>query len=97
MAGCVTMSSHAARLTRSPRLRRLLAVLERGGWFSTLDLSVMARVCAVNSAIHELRCNGADIECRCRPGSSERVYEYRLNYRLNGDSEHGERDRNRAA
>lgn len=66
---------HAAKVQNSPRLQRTLLVLQRGGWFSTRDLIRLADVCAVNSCIAELRCNGFDITSECRNG---RWY-YKLN------------------
>lgn len=66
---------HAARLARSPRLRRVFAFLSDGKEHSTLDIVNGAQVCAVNSIIAELRVNGSDIECR-RVGD---VWYYRMN------------------
>ena len=70
---------HSAALGRSPRLQRVLAVLQDGAEHSTLDLIREAQVCAVNSCIAELRDNGCWIECRQEAGrSGERVWLYRL-------------------
>ena len=69
---------HAARLDRSARLQRVLAVLEDGREHTTRDLVVAARVCAVNSCIAELRANGHAIACRQAPGDEGRVWLYRL-------------------
>ena len=55
---------HAAKLSGSPRLRRVLAVLLDGKEHSTRDLVVAAEVCAVNSIVAELRANGIAIHCR---------------------------------
>lgn len=56
---------HYARLSSSPRLRRVLRVLQQAkGEISTYELSRRAEVCAVNSVIAELRANGAEITCR---------------------------------
>ncbi len=55
---------HAARLARSPRLRRVHALLSDGKERSTMEIIGAANVCAVNSIIAELRQNGADIVCR---------------------------------
>jgi len=55
---------HAARLDRSPRLQRVLALLSDGREYSTLDIVMGAGVCAVNSCIAELRENGFLIACR---------------------------------
>ena len=57
-----------ANIERSPRLQRTLLVLQRGGWFSTRDLIRQADICAVNSCIAELRCNGYDIASENRNG-----------------------------
>lgn len=57
---------HYARLERSPRLQRLLAVLRQGGWYSTRELVKQAEVMAINSAADELRANGFDVECERR-------------------------------
>ena len=66
---------HAARLARSPRLRRVHALLTDGKEHSTLEIVNGAQVCAVNSIVAELRANGADINCR-RTGD---VWYYRMN------------------
>ena len=63
-----------AKVDRSARLRRVLAVLEDGRGHSTLEIATAARVCAVNSCIAELRANGYEIGCR-REGD---VWRYRL-------------------
>lgn len=55
---------HYARIENSDRLRRVLAVLSDGHPHSTLEIIQSAEVCAVNSAIAELRMNGFRIECR---------------------------------
>ena len=68
---------HAARLDKSERLKRVLALLEDGRWHSTLDIVIGAGVCAVNSCIAELRENGFAIACR-------RVGKDRFEYRLEG-------------
>ena len=71
---------HAARLDRSPRLRRVHALLADGVERSTLDIVTGARVCAVNSCIAELRANGAAIDCRQDrdPDTGARVWLYRM-------------------
>lgn len=66
---------HAARLDKSDRLQRVLALLEDGRWHSTLDIVIGAGVCAVNSCIAELRANGYSVACR-RVGKDR--FEYRL-------------------
>lgn len=65
---------HYARLARSPRQQRVLRVLSDGAEHSTRDLIVRADVCAVNSIISELRCNGIPIASR----QARRVWFYRL-------------------
>jgi len=65
---------HAARLSESPRLQRLAEVLADGEWRSTRDLFMQADICAVNSAVAELRANGIGVECRC---VGRGRYEYR--------------------
>ena len=71
---------HAARLSRSPRLQRVHALLSDGLERSTLDIAVQAEVCAVNSVIAELRANGAWIECRQirNPASGAPIWLYRM-------------------
>jgi len=73
---------HAARLEHSPRLQRVLAVLQdaRGRRLSTRDIIERAHVVAVNSAIHELRENGFDVHC-------ERVSRTEWHYWLNVSEE----------
>ena len=64
----------AARIATSPRLQRVAALLADGRTYTTLDIVQGAGVCAVNSAIAELRCNGYQIDCtRCGD-----VWSYRL-------------------
>ena len=55
---------HAARLSNSPRLQRVLALLERGGRYSTRDIIARADVCAVNSIATELKANGIPVRCQ---------------------------------
>lgn len=70
---------HFARLSKSDRLQRTLAVLKAaGGEISTYDLSRKAGVCAVNSIIAELRENGAVIECRQQVVAGDRRFFYEL-------------------
>lgn len=68
---------HAARLEGSARLQRTLAFLRsvNGDWRSTRDIILGAGICAVNSAIAELRANHISIETRC---VGQGKYEYRL-------------------
>ena len=70
---------HAARLERSPRLRRVHELLIDGREYSTLEIVDAARVCAVNSIISELRANGMNIECRQSVAPhGERIWLYRM-------------------
>ena len=65
---------HAARLTKSKRLKRVMSVLKDRNKHSTWNIMITAKVCAVNSVVSELRANGKDIVCR-RVGD---VWFYRL-------------------
>ena len=70
---------HAARLDRSERLGRVHAVLSDGLDHSTLDIVREAGVCAVNSCVAELRCNGAVISCRqASTEAGGRIWFYRM-------------------
>jgi hypothetical protein len=66
---------HAARLERSPRLQRLLAFLNDKQWHGTREIMLNADICAVNTAIAELRANRIDVDTRC-VGRGQ--YEYRV-------------------
>ena len=69
----------SARLDKSDRLQRTLAVLKAaGGEISTYELSRKADVCAVNSVVAELRENGAEIICRQQVIKGERRFFYTL-------------------
>ena len=57
---------NAASIEKSARLGRVLDLLSQGGEFTTLDIIRHAEVCAVNSIVAELRCNGFDITCQRR-------------------------------
>ena len=73
---------HAARVDRSERLQRVLAVLGDHQEHSTFDIVVSAAVCAVNSIVAELRANGHSITCRQdRDPRGGRVWLYRLERR----------------
>lgn len=66
---------HAAKLEKSNRLQRVLAVLGNGRPKTTREIVREADVCAVNSIISELRHNGIPIFCKpIRKG----VFEYYL-------------------
>lgn len=54
---------HAATLENSDRLRRVSRLLSDGREYTTLDIMLKGKVCAVNSIISELRRNGQDIRC----------------------------------
>lgn len=60
------MSTHAAHVASSDRLRRVLDVLSDGAEHTTLDVMERAHVCAVNSVVDELRGNGYVITCERR-------------------------------
>ena len=66
----------AAHIETSPRLQRLMRYLKtQADWVSTWELVHNVNLCAVNTAISELRANNIDVECRkVRNG----VYQYRL-------------------
>lgn len=75
------MSIHYADIKNSPRLQRLLQCLESqpkesGGWVTTMKIIEQAKICAVNSAISELRRNGYEVEAR--KSKVENAWEYRL-------------------
>lgn len=70
---------HAARLTASPRLQRVLALLRDGREHTTRDIVRRARVMAVNACIAELRCHGAEIACRQDiDAKGQRRWRYRM-------------------
>ena len=73
---------HAARIERSKRLQDVLALLSRGGRYSTRDIIDKTGYCAINSIVSELRANGYDIDCSSETGTingrSQVVYYYRL-------------------
>ena len=57
---------HAASVSSSKRLQRVLAVLEDGLEHTTYEIVHQAQVCAVNSIVAELRVNGLNIRCQRR-------------------------------
>jgi hypothetical protein len=67
---------HAASIGSSERLQKVLDVLQDRQWHSTLDIMLKTSLCAVGSAISELRANGIEVECRC---AGKGRYEYKLN------------------
>lgn len=66
---------HAASIETSERLQKVLDVLQDRQWHSTLEIMQRTFLCAVGSAISELRANGISVECRC---AGHGKYEYRL-------------------
>jgi hypothetical protein len=66
---------HAASIESSERLQKVLDVLQDRQWHSTLDIMQRTFLCAVGSAVSELRANGIEVECRC---AGKGRYEYRL-------------------
>ena len=77
-----TGSIHYAKIGRSPRLQRLLAFLRtHPGGVTTREIIQGADVCAVNSAVCELRRNDftVDAEAELVPSTTgARVYRYTL-------------------
>lgn len=73
-------SIHAARLDHSPRLQRLLGVFRAnpGVWLSTRSLILAANICAVNSAVDELRENKYPISTKRTQEETGPVWWYRL-------------------
>lgn len=57
---------NAAKIEKSDRLQRVLALLKKGGEYTTLEIIQKAGVCAVNSIISELRQHGYQISCQRR-------------------------------
>jgi hypothetical protein len=71
----------AAKLETSPRLQRVLKLLDENDhrWLTTRMIMRRCSVCAVNTVIAELRENGAVIDCKTdvmRDG--KRRWSYRL-------------------
>lgn len=63
-----------AKLEKSPRLQRVLALLQDGGKHTTRDIVINADVMAVPACVAELREQGYRIDCN-RKG---KVWEYEL-------------------
>jgi hypothetical protein len=59
---------HAASLETSARLQRVYSLLRKGAEFTTRQIQQGADVCAVNTAIDELRdpINGIPVKCTRR-------------------------------
>ena len=67
---------NAAKLEKSPRLQRVRDFICDGREYSTLQIVLGARVCAVNSCIAELRLNGLEIRCRSIMQEGQRIWYY---------------------
>ena len=74
------MSSHAARVDSSPRLRALLSALLQAGDRGLTALDVFQQTGSLNahSCVHELRENGYEIRCDPQIVGGRRVYRYQL-------------------
>jgi hypothetical protein len=73
---------HYAKIKSSPRLQRLLRALSSAnyfmdGWLTTMQIIGIAEICAVNSAVSELRRNGYVVESR-RSATTKGAWEYKL-------------------
>jgi len=68
---------HAAPLT-SPRLQRVLAVLNDGRPHTTREIVRKGRVMAVNACVAELRHHGAVIDCRAQIVGGQRRFFYTM-------------------
>ena len=55
---------HAAKLDNSPRLQRVMRVLEQCDEVSSWNLQQLARVCAPGTCAAELRAQGVPIQIR---------------------------------
>jgi hypothetical protein len=55
---------NSAKLSKSPRLQRVLKLLLDGKKHSTRDIVRKASVMAVSAVISELRINGINIDCQ---------------------------------
>jgi hypothetical protein len=74
------MNSHAAKLNKSERLRKLDALLCDGYYHSTKEILEKTGSVAVHSDIHELRCNGRNISPALYLGKTlegRKMYAYR--------------------
>ena len=69
-----------AKLATSKRLQRLLKFLSDCKPHTTKEIFVGANICAVNTAVDELRENGFDIPCKFKEITEDgsRIYEYQL-------------------
>ena len=71
------MTMHAAPLT-SPRLRRVLSILNDGRPHTTRQIVRRAGVMAVNACVAELRAHGAEILCEARVINGARRFFYTM-------------------
>ena len=67
-----------AKLATSPRLKRVAGLLATGHAYSTMEIVDLAKVCAVNSIISELRANGLAIDCGQYTVGGRRIWLYRM-------------------
>lgn len=69
-----------AKLATSKRLQRLLKFLSDCKPHTTKEIFVGANICAVNTAVTELRRNGFNILCKFKEAVQDgsRIYEYQL-------------------
>lgn len=76
------MSLHYAKLAHSPRLQRLLALLQRRGrtGATSLEIAIECRTVAAATCVSELRSNGYDVLAvqERDTDSGAKVYRYRL-------------------
>ncbi len=56
---------HAANINTSDRLQKVLSVLSDYAWHGTFDIMSKTQLCAVGSAVSEIRANGVAVESRC--------------------------------
>ncbi|MEL6478105.1 MAG: hypothetical protein AAFR17_12335 [Pseudomonadota bacterium] len=75
---------NAAKLSTSPRLIRVLAVLEDGQEHSSLEVAARSGTIAPGTCVSELRANGYSIDCTQRHVEGKRVWYYRLIGRPSG-------------
>lgn len=66
---------NAGKLETSDRLQKLFTAIKDRKWHSTYELMLKTRLCAVGSAISELRRNDIIIDCRC-VGQGKYEYKY---------------------
>jgi len=74
----------AARLTHSPRLQRVLLLLQRKGRYGATTMQIVqeAGVMAVSACISELRAGGHRIACKFEGVTKDKSHIYR--YTLEG-------------